>query len=209
MLVEERFASKINENDPDFDGLDQGKFSTNLRHEKALSVWKGGSLLDIGCGTGLILEKLNPLPDEYFGVDIIPDRVRYLTDRVLNLKMNTFSISIIEKLKAFDGLYSYIEDHPDVDSIFIMGVVGYSCCNVKQDLEDLIEASTFKAPRGCITVPVRTETFQGHDWLYAFYMDDLEWIVSDLKSQLRIIPTKTNNEEIAIIWNHFEHSDHS
>lgn len=110
--------------DRDYAGLDQGRMSTDKRHDVALKEYRGGIVLDWGCGTGLlvqsILDKGLTPPLYYFAVDIL-GRFEDLSSRCKGIPFTFIQSSTDATLESFSRVVHKINP----DALFIIGVQGY------------------------------------------------------------------------------------
>lgn len=144
----------------DYQGLDQGVIGTKLRHEQVTQRLgrriRGGTLLDLGCGTGLLLDHLADmrcLPRRYLGVDFLDRKV-----------------PVLHRAAPFQGLDAAFEQNeiqtvlaalkPDVfDAAVAVGVLGVPPFASIHALARLLEGMQRVARRGLLTAP---RPYTGH-----------------------------------------------
>jgi hypothetical protein len=195
------YTKLYNPEDPDYASLDQGRTSTKLRHEAAARIWKGGSLLDLGCGSGLILESLIPSPYYYTGVDVISVNSSRLIERLNKLQIKNFSYVVREPY--FTSLIFEAQSR-EFDSIFAIGIAGYdylSSTNAIMNLaKELINNSKCS---GIMTIPIKTNDPEG--FAVGQDLDEVQEFVPYLKAlnldcDIEFRKTKDNGQEYALTW---------
>lgn len=108
--TEDFYRTLLKPENSEYDQLSSGKESTDKRHVTALELvdTEGSIVLDVGCGTGLLLEKIKDYNIKYYyGIDIFMERKPYVMDRLEKSGINGQFIclptdyDLIEFLKYF------------------------------------------------------------------------------------------------------------
>lgn len=73
-----------------------------FRHRAALALIAGGSVLDLGCGDGLLLTLLKDRIDKSVGLDISPEAIRKATTRGCDARVHSFDEPLPFEAGAFD-----------------------------------------------------------------------------------------------------------
>jgi len=193
---------KLKSTESDYDKLDQGEFSTNVRHEKAaahIAQHNHKSILDIGCGTGLILDRIDAV-ELYHGIDIYSERLIELSKRVAAKNPGEFKFNLA-RTENFDSFLNDVDGATATyvyDYAIVMGPIGYSTISQEDDLQNLVEFLMEIASAGCITIPTKTDEWSGHDWLIGF---DRKF-VENIAPGISVETTKQNGQEVILTWNH-------
>jgi methionine biosynthesis protein MetW len=80
-------------------GMDQ---PTEFRHRAAVDMVQGGSVLDLGCGDGLLFELLGNTIERGVGLDISPEAVRKATEKGFDARLHSFDDPLPFEDSAFD-----------------------------------------------------------------------------------------------------------
>jgi SAM-dependent methyltransferase len=160
--------------DPDYYGLTQGEYGTALRHDAVLSVMPplhNCTVLDLGCGTGLFLEKLwkdGNLPELYIGVDQIEE----------------YGFSIADRAKKFGVLHSFYHKPAQfpferfwsaisVDVVLAVGLVGFWGYHTYRQIRSLVRWMQSIAPISVITFPMIYDDILGDPNLVRYDPEDM------------------------------------
>ena len=198
--VEQLYAARLAEaaalpsKEADYHALEQGEYGTNLRHKAVLDCTPGlgGKVLDLGCGTGLLLDKMaerGKKPTRYYGVDAMQERCEPLMARLTALGINgTFTA------KPWDIRFEDMQ-FPHMDAALLVGVMGFWGYHTQRHVRSIHRFMTRKASHGCITFPMIWHPEQMGD-LYL-----RRWDVDDVKDLLYL----SNNQVVVlerefIVW---------
>src|SRR5262245_61414500 len=142
-------AAEYNEREPHFRPENQARVRARLerlRHEF------GGRLLDIGCGTGFIIDLAADLFDDVQGVDLTPAMLERVRPRP-NVRVHTADAARLPfEADSFDvvSAYSFMHHLQDLDPV-------------------LAEAHRVLRPGGCLYVDLEPNR---HFWLNAMSVRD-------------------------------------
>ena len=157
--------------DPDYDQLQQGRLMTRHRHQFAATVVRPGArILDIGCGTGLILDTLvaqGRTPAAYYGVDLFPERLPLVAERLARYGLDggyEATQRSIEESVAWGFAHG-------LDTVLMLGVFGTEGCSTPADLKRLLETLARLSATVALTVPV---VWEGHDPALMYRMEVME-----------------------------------
>ena len=81
-------------------------FINDLEFEKIQSLAAGSKVLEVGCGTGLILERTDAIGAEVYGVDLSPKMVEICRKKGLNAQEASVTALPFED-DSFDLVYSF------------------------------------------------------------------------------------------------------
>ena len=149
ILVHSRMAAEYNEREPHFRPENQARVRARLER---LRGEFGGRLLDIGCGTGFIIDLAVDLFDDVRGIDLTPAMLERVRPRP-NVRVHTADAARL----PFEG------ESFDV-------VSAYSFMHHLQDLDPVLaEAHRVLRPGGCLYVDLEPNR---HFWLNAMSVRD-------------------------------------
>lgn len=181
--VEELYKRRLEEArslDPveaDYHALEQGVYGTDIRHRAVLeAVPLGGSVLDLGCGTGLILDKIagaGVKPQTYVGVDGMVERQPAVLERLAR-----YGIPGEFRHKPMDIRFEDTTGLPYVTTVLFVGIMGFSGYHTQRHVSSIHSFLTGISLHGCITFPMI--------W-HANQMGDLylrRWDVTDVQDLL-------------------------
>ena len=126
--------------------------SFTIRRQRVYELLRGskrGRVLDIGCGPGVMVERLVNDGFEFFGVDISEGMIQECRERFGRVKSAHFSVGRIEKLDFPDAYF---------DAIICMGVVEY----IDDDAAAVKEMARVLKPggRAIITLPNKLSPYR-------------------------------------------------
>ena len=149
ILVHSRMAAQYNEREPHFRAENQAEVRARLQH---LREEFGGRLLDLGCGTGFIIDLAADLFDEVRGIDLTPAMLARVTRRP-NVQVYTGDAA-----------------HLPFDAAEFDVVSAYSFFHHLQDLDPVLgEAHRVLREGGCLYVDLEPNR---HFWLNAMSVRD-------------------------------------
>ena len=151
-LVIKEFDQKSKEYSKKYSGASGTAYSFITRRQRVyelLDESKGGKVLDIGCGPGVMVENLTGRGFEVFGVDISSEMIRQAKERYGNLKNCHFSVQKVEDLNFPDSYF---------DVIICMGVVEY----IEDDEAAISRMARILKPNGVliVTLPNRLSPYR-------------------------------------------------
>lgn len=154
-LYRRRFeeARSLDAKEADYHALEQGEYGTELRHEAVLDHVSGldGRVLDLGCGTGLLVEKMvarGLKPTSYLGIDGMPEREAPLLARLTRLGVNGRF-----QLKPMDVRFEDIT-LPVADAALFVGLMGFWGYHTQRHVGSIYRKLRCTAAHGCITFPM-------------------------------------------------------
>lgn len=176
-----KFYQELNQNhgaDPDYEALNQGQVKTAERHEKALSFTFSSkttpSVLDVGCGTGLILEGLvakDVRPSLYRGVDLLEERRAHVQARLDKYGIHG-GYECTDPSKSFRDQF---REFGSFDAGLAIGIAGFAGCHTHGLLMDLVSALYYRCKNGFVTFPYYyDQAVLGHDHLCRFDVSDVQ-----------------------------------
>ena len=190
-----REARDLPAEEADYHALEQGEYGTNLRHAAVIKHTRGlsGRVLDLGCGTGLLLDKMsraNIKPAQYFGVDSSEDRREPLTTRFEKLGIDGRFLG-----KPWDMRFEDME-LPSMDCALLVGVMGFWGYHTQRHVKSIHGYMHQKASHGCITFPMIWDSQQMGD-LYL-----RRWEPTDVLDLLGLKSSSciTLEREFLIVW---------
>lgn len=144
ILVHSRMAAEYNEREPHFRAENQARVRARLQ---ALRAEFGGRLLDVGCGTGFIIDLAADLFDDVRGIDVTP--------------------AMLARVQPRPNVHVYEADAArvpfDADQFDV--VAAYSFLHHLQDLDPVLaEVHRVLRPGGCFYVDLEPNR---HFWLNA------------------------------------------
>jgi len=149
ILVHSRMAAQYNEREPHFRAENQAEVRARLQH---LREEFGGRLLDLGCGTGFIIDLAADLFDEVRGIDLTPAMLARVTPRP-NVQVYTGDAA-----------------HLPFDAAEFDVVSAYSFFHHLQDLDPVLgEAHRVLREGGCLYVDLEPNRYF---WLNAMSVRD-------------------------------------
>jgi len=149
ILVHSRMAAQYNEREPHFRAENQAEVRARLQH---LREEFGGRLLDLGCGTGFIIDLAADLFDEVRGIDLTPAMLARVTRRP-NVQVYTGDAA-----------------HLPFDAAEFDVVSAYSFFHHLQDLDPVLgEAHRVLREGGCLYVDLEPNRYF---WLNAMSVRD-------------------------------------
>jgi hypothetical protein len=165
------FQDKIVGTD-DFDSLDQGPFMTGIRHQFVLSqISRDDIVMDYGCGTGLILERLSPglEPRGWHGLDFMPQRDAAFLNRLKARGMNG-TFTLVPQDPPYGPTITHAMNDVSPSCVVLCGVLGY------QGFTDIQTVLSYFQPgphcRLVATVPVKSSTYV-ETVIHRFDLEDL------------------------------------
>jgi ubiquinone/menaquinone biosynthesis C-methylase UbiE len=124
--------------------------SFGIRKQRVLELLEGvhGSVLDIGCGPGVLVQELLDRRFDYFGMDISPKMIEVCRTRFPDVDPQRFSVGRIQRLEFRDAAF---------DAVLCIGVVEY----LADDAEAIREIGRVLKPGGMaiISMPNRRSPF--------------------------------------------------
>lgn len=143
-----KVINKFNDEAPRYDNRYKGFNSTahsfNMRRQRVFELVgnKKGKVLDIGCGSGVMVDGFKKKDYEFYGVDLAQDMVDKCREKYSNLDNVYFSVGKAEEVDFPDGTF---------DVVVCMGVVEY----LEDDFDVLKEIHRVLKPEGVaiITLP--------------------------------------------------------
>ena len=78
----------------------------DIEVEIARPFAEGGRILELGCGTGLILQRLAPLAREAVGIDVSPGMIAKARERGLDVRVGSVTDLDLDD-DSFDLVYSF------------------------------------------------------------------------------------------------------
>ena len=149
ILVHSRMAAQYNEREPHFRAENQAEVRARLQH---LREEFGGRLLDLGCGTGFIIDLAADLFDDVRGIDLTPAMLARVTRRP-NVQVYTGDAA-----------------HLPFDAAEFDVVSAYSFFHHLQDLDPVLgEAHRVLREGGCLYVDLEPNRYF---WLNAMSVRD-------------------------------------
>ena len=149
ILVHSRMAAQYNEREPHFRAENQAEVRARLQH---LREEFGGRLLDLGCGTGFIIDLAADLFDDVRGIDLTP--------------------AMLARVKPRPNVQVYTGDaaHLPFDAAEFDVVSAYSFFHHLQDLDPVLgEAHRVLREGGCLYVDLEPNRYF---WLNAMSVRD-------------------------------------
>ena len=146
-------AASLHPSEADYHALDQSEYGTKLRHEAVVNnVPKlDGHVLDLGCGTGLILEKMiekGKKPAYYHGVDGMPER-----EKPLYARLQRLGVRGVFEHKPWDESFEELP-LPRCDAALFVGVMGYCGYHTNRSAKAIRNQMMRAAVHGAITFPM-------------------------------------------------------
>lgn len=182
----------------DYDALDQGPEGTGARHEAVMDVLRdfpvlGRSLLDLGCGTGLLLDGLRRremLPSRYVGMDFLAEREGHVRRRLRDCDVGGSFVRA--DLKADEWWRS-----GRFDVAVAVGVCGSVPFHTGLSVCDLVGQMSMAALHGALTVPSQREGHLGEPGQAHFDIDDLRFM---LRNKVGWINLKMIGIKDILLW---------
>lgn len=171
-FYENLLAKGHDQHSRDYDALEQGPDGTMLRHRAVvakLGQWIGqGPMLDLGCGTGLLLDSLQELcvlPKSYTGVDFI-QRDDFF-ERARRVKIDTTFVR--DDVRHFTESVRTPQEYTTVIAAGLVGMVPFQSL---MKIKDLVHSMRWAGQHGIITIPSQHEGFLGCAEQAHFAMED-------------------------------------
>ena len=82
-------------------GMDQ---PSEFRHRAAVDMIESGSVLDLGCGDGLLFDLLGKKIEKGVGLDISPEAVRKATEKGFDARLHSFDNPLPFEDNTFDNV---------------------------------------------------------------------------------------------------------
>lgn len=160
-MSEEYYRKMLADNpdDPDYAALEQGPMSTARRHSLVAKHLDptGRSILDLGCGTGLLMETLvenHTAPSRYVGVDFLPEREDAVLERARKLMVEA-------EFVAADVREFLMTTKEQFDLVVAPGLVGFFPFHSITLVLDLTMMMQGVGATGLITLPRPYDGFLG------------------------------------------------
>lgn len=186
--------------DLDYAGLDQGPEGTGKRHWAAIDNVKlnGKSVLDLGCGTGLLLKTLDSQgirPSWYLGTDLLAEREDMVRSRLAETRVegSFLQLDLNEHrwLKLPVGRF---------DSVLALGLMGPEPFHTYASLRRLIENMRLVGDHGVVTIPMMRPGFLGCEYQAHFDYRDVFDFLPTLPKYTKITLAKNTEKEMFIWW---------
>ena len=201
--VEQHYRQRMREaaeladpSEVDYHAIDQGRYGTTLRHRAVLDAVRGidgGHVLDLGCGTGLLLDAMierGDRPSWYIGVDGIAERQFMVRQRLVKHDVKgTFIWK--EMSKRFEDV-----SFPYVDVVLCVGVMGYWGYHTQRHVKSMFAKMERLGDHGAMTFPM----IYGPNNMSGDYYR--RWDVSDVTDLLKIPENQVVilEREVVIYW---------
>jgi len=117
-IVHSRLADVYDKTEPHFRPENQSKVKSKIIRLREIAG--GGRLLDIGCGTGFMINLALGTFDDIYGVDITPEMMQHIDCSRGNITLHLASAESLPFAEdTFDAItaYSFIDHVADVDAV--------------------------------------------------------------------------------------------
>jgi SAM-dependent methyltransferase len=179
----------------DYFALNQGEYGTHLRHTAVLDCVEGldGNVLDLGCGTGLFLDKMieqGIRPKYYLGMDGMPERHDPVSERLAR-----HGVQGRFQEKPWNARFEDVM-MPYVDAVLFVGMMGYWGYHSQRHVVSIHNKLKRVSKHGCVTFPmIYDPNSMGDSYLR-------RWEVNDVKDllQLGTDNIKIIEREFVIYW---------
>jgi 2-polyprenyl-3-methyl-5-hydroxy-6-metoxy-1,4-benzoquinol methylase len=171
-------GKEADEHVQDYDALDQGPQGTGMRHLVVTSllgaIIAGGRIMDLGCGTGLLLKDLSEKglhPSYYVGVDFLPERRPFVERRLKEYEVNgRFIQGDITDVLSWSSLERF-------DAVTMVGVMGPHPFTTITGAMNLLRVMKHRSRRGIMSFPRQRPGMLGVPHQAHFDPDDVIAIV--------------------------------
>jgi SAM-dependent methyltransferase len=179
----------------DYLALDQGEYGTALRHSAVLECVEGlsGNVLDLGCGTGLFLDKLierGMRPEYYLGMDGMPERHAPVNERLAR-----HGVAGRFQHKPWDIRFEDVM-MPYVDAALFVGMMGYWGYHTQRHVVSMHNKLKRVSKHGCMTFPmIYDANSMGDSYLRRWEVNDVKDLLLLNSDNIKIL-----ERELVIYW---------
>jgi SAM-dependent methyltransferase len=165
----------------DYLALSQGQYGTELRHKAVVRAMPAnpGRVLDLGCGTGLLLERIcheRGKPTYYHGVDGLHERKAAFMARATQFGVcSRFTVKPMQQPFWNRRYVAYY------DVVLLVGVMGFYGLHTHQHIGAMVHHMQHAGTHGVVTFPICYGHIVGGDENY------MRWPLEDLQSHPKLI----------------------